>query len=112
EPGGAAASGLWAQIVAAGFDRAAAPESAGGAALGWRDFRPLIEAVGAFAMPVPLAETLAAHALAARIGCVLPEGAASIARVLPLGAGWPAHAVAWGGRGGAGRAGSGEGARV
>lgn len=90
-----AAEALWQSIVTAGFDRAATPEATGGAGLGWRELLPLVETVGNFALPVPLAETLAAQALAARIGCVLPDGAASIARLTPQGRGWSARSVAW-----------------
>lgn len=75
---------LWRQLVEAGLDRATTPEMSGGAGLGWREVLPLVEAVGAFALPVPLAETLAARALAARLGCVLPDGAAGFARLVPV----------------------------
>ncbi|MFA7666210.1 MAG: acyl-CoA dehydrogenase family protein [Burkholderiaceae bacterium] len=101
---------LWRQLVEAGLDRATTPEMSGGAGLGWREVLPLVEAVGAFALPVPLAETLAARALAARLDCALPDGAAGLVRLVPVAqsdgmatgaaasggaAGWLAASLAW-----------------
>lgn len=81
-----AVESLWRELSAAGLDRAMAPESAGGAGLGWREVLPLVLAVGEFAMPVPLAETLAAHALATACGRTLPEARTRPGqRVLPKG---------------------------
>lgn len=76
---GEPADELWAAIVDAGLDRALVPEAAGGAGLAWRDVLPLVLACGEHAMPVPLAETLGAHALAGAAGLAMPEGAASFA---------------------------------
>ncbi|HRO61875.1 MAG TPA: hypothetical protein PK177_22400, partial [Burkholderiaceae bacterium] len=46
---------------------------------GWTARSPLVLACGEHAMPVPLAETLGAHALAGAAGLAVPEGAASFA---------------------------------
>lgn len=104
---------LWRELAAAGLDRATAPEAAAGAGLAWRDALPLAIAAGEFAMPVPLAETLAAQALAAAAGCALSEsgsapgdapegaglpGAAGFARVARDGDALVAESVAWGDR--------------
>ena len=122
-PAGAAcrpADDLWRELVAAGLDRATAAGSVGGAGLAWADVFPLLRAVGEFAMPVPLAETLGAHALAAAAGCVLSgpgggpvsgagwqagelplkplAGAASFGRLLREGGRLVAPSVAWGDR--------------
>jgi len=70
---------LWNAISAAGLDRALAPEAEGGVGLGWPEVRATIEALGRFGAPVPLAETLAAQALARLVGCALPDGPASLA---------------------------------
>lgn len=77
---------LWRELSAAGLDRAMAPESAGGAGLGWCEALPLVLAVGEFAMPVPLTETLAAHALAAACGCALPKAGTGLGPGAPVGA--------------------------
>lgn len=104
---------LWRELTAAGLGRATAPEAADGAGLAWRDALPLVIAVGEFAMPVPLAESLAAHALATAAGFALPEsssapgdaaegvglpGAAGFARLVLDGDGLVAESVAWGDR--------------
>jgi acyl-CoA dehydrogenase len=70
---------LWRQIEDAGLLRALAPERDGGAGLGWRDVLPMLVASGRHAAPVPLAEALAAHALAAIADCALPEGVPTLA---------------------------------
>ena len=94
-----AAAPLWRELAAAGLDRATAPEAAGGAGLSWRDALPLVMAVGEYAMPVPLAESLAAHALAGAAGCALPAaGAAGFARLARDGDALVAGSVAWGDR--------------
>ena len=76
---GEPADALWKAISGSSLDRALVPESAGGAGLAWRDVLPLVLACGEHAMPVPLAETLGAHALARAAGVALPEGAATFA---------------------------------
>ncbi|NLD70196.1 MAG: acyl-CoA dehydrogenase [Limnobacter sp.] len=98
---GVPADDLWTAIVDSGLDRALVPESAGGAGLAWRDVLPLVQACGEHAMPVPLAETLGAQALAGAAGMAIPEGAASFALLRPQGAAntaTDAAQVAWGDR--------------
>lgn len=95
---GAPADELWAAIVDSGLDRALVPESAGGAGLAWRDVLPLVLACGEHALPVPLAETLGAQALAGAAGLAIPEGAASFALLCPRGAAADVSRVAWGDR--------------
>ncbi|MCM5571393.1 acyl-CoA dehydrogenase family protein [Burkholderiaceae bacterium FT117] len=97
---------LWRELAAAGLDRATASEAAGGSGLGWRDAQALVAAAGEFAMPVPLVETLGAHALARAAGCELGavsapagfDGAASFARLVREGDSLVAGAVPWGDR--------------
>ena len=76
---GGAVDELWDALAQASLDRATAPEAAGGAGLAWRDALPLVLASGQYAMPVPLVESLGAHALAAAAGLQLPAGAAAFA---------------------------------
>jgi len=95
---GEPATALWRAIGDASLDRATAPEAAGGAALGWRDVLPLVAAVGEFAMPAPLAESLGAHALAATAGRALPDGAASFAPLRRDADRLVADGVPWGDR--------------
>ena len=76
---GAWPDALWRAIAEAGLDRATAPEAGGGSGLGWSDALALAEACGRHALPVPLAESLGAHALAALGGLAVPPGAATFA---------------------------------
>lgn len=80
QPAGAAgaAQGLWQALEDAGLPLATAPEEAGGVGLGWCDVEPLVRLAGRFGAPVPLAEMLAAHALARLAGVELPEGVATL----------------------------------
>lgn len=70
----ARAAAMWQDVAASGFLDALVPESAGGAGLTLADAEPLIEAVGAAALPLPLAETMVARALLAQAGVAAPEG--------------------------------------
>ena len=76
---GAWPDALWEQIDNAGLLLAMHAESAGGAGLAWRDVLPIFIACGRHAAPVPLAEGIAAGALAARGGVDLPEGICTLA---------------------------------
>ena len=55
---------LWEVIEASGYLDALVPEARGGAGLSMADAFPLFHALGAFAMPAPVAETMVARALA------------------------------------------------
>ena len=59
---------LWATLVEAGVPRLLRPESQGGAGEAWRDASAVLQAAGAHAASVPLADTLIAHALLAQAG--------------------------------------------
>lgn len=59
---------LWATLVEAGVPRLLRPESQGGAGDAWRDAAAVLQAAGAHAAAVPLADTLIAHTLLAQAG--------------------------------------------
>jgi len=61
--GGASAQPLTAAIEEAGFLEFLAPEERGGAGAGWRDFHAVVALFGTWAVPIPLAQTLAARTL-------------------------------------------------
>jgi acyl-CoA dehydrogenase len=65
---------LWQEIAQSGFLDALVPEAHGGAGLSLSDIEPLIEALGARAVPLPVAETMVARALLAQAGIEAPEG--------------------------------------
>ena len=79
EAGGSPAA-LWDALHQSGFLDALVPEAAGGAGLSLGDIQPLIEALGRFAVPVAVAETMVARALLARAGLTPPEGAIVLAQ--------------------------------
>lgn len=88
------AAPLWAALCEAGLDQACAAPAEGGSGLGWRDVAGLVALCGRYGAPVPLAETLAAHALARLAGCALPAGGASLGvAIAPDGAGGDDAAV-------------------
>lgn len=76
---GGAASAMWNALAESGFLDALASEEDGGAGLSLGDLEPLIEAVGAHAVPLPVAETMAARALLAKAGIRAPEGPIALA---------------------------------
>lgn len=71
---GQSAAPLWQEIAESGFLDALVAEDHGGAGLSLADIEPLIEALGARAVPLPVAETMVARALLAAAGVVAPEG--------------------------------------
>lgn len=81
------ADAMWQEVAASGFLDALVPESAGGAGLTFAQAEPLIEAVGAAAFPLPLAETMIARALLAEAGATAPDGpivlVTSLAQAVP-----------------------------
>lgn len=70
--GGAGAEALWHEIVSAGFADALV------SGLTLRDVFPLIVACGAFALPLPLAETMLVRAHLDHLGQPLPPGPVSL----------------------------------
>ncbi len=70
---------FWQQLQETGLPLALAPESVGGVAVGWHDALPILLGCGRYAVPVPLAETVAAHGLATCAGVELPEGILTLA---------------------------------
>lgn len=62
--GGASPQALADAIAQAGFHELLAPEEAGGGGASWREFFEVVSLCGAYAVPLPLAQTLAARAVA------------------------------------------------
>lgn len=75
---------VWAAFAQSGFGDALVDGDSGGAGLTFAEVVPLIVALGARAMPLPLAETLVARALLARAGIAAPDGAIALATSLAL----------------------------
>jgi acyl-CoA dehydrogenase len=65
---------MWQAIADSGYLDALVAEENGGAGLTLADIAPLIEALGAHALPLPVAETMIARALLAEAGVSAPEG--------------------------------------
>lgn len=76
---GGDASAMWSELAQSGFLDALVPEDAGGAGLSLAAIAPLIEAVGAHAVPLPVAETMVARALMAGAGVASPDGPIALA---------------------------------
>jgi len=72
---GESAAPLWHEIAQSGFLDALVAEEHGGAGLALADIEPLIAALGAHAVPLPVAETMVARALLAQAGVAAPDGA-------------------------------------
>ncbi|QCI96094.1 acyl-CoA dehydrogenase family protein [Novosphingobium sp. EMRT-2] len=77
--GGSDASAMWSELAQSGFLDALVPEEAGGAGLSLSAIAPLIEAIGAHALPLPAAETMVARALLAGTGLASPDGPIALA---------------------------------
>lgn len=80
---------LWQNIANSGFIDALVAEEHGGAGLTFADAEPLIEALGARAVPLPIAETMVARSLLTECGVTPPDGpivlATSLAKPVPCG---------------------------
>lgn len=70
---------MWQEIAASGFLDALVAEEHGGAGLALADVEPLVAALGAHAVPLPVAETMVARALLAQGGIASPEGPIALA---------------------------------
>lgn len=77
--GGDFPASAWAALAELGLAAALVPEAQGGAGLGFADAVPLLEALGRFGAPVPLAEGIGAAALLAAAGIEAPEGVLTFA---------------------------------
>ncbi|HYF19382.1 MAG TPA: acyl-CoA dehydrogenase [Ramlibacter sp.] len=77
--GGASPQGLLAALEEAGFLDLLAPEDAGGAGAGWSDFHDVVVLCGAWSVPLPLAQTMAARRL---VKGDLPAGLVTFAQHL------------------------------
>ena len=68
---GASVVPLWQALTASGYLDALVAQDAGGAGLSLSDIAPLIEALGAHALPLPVADTMVARAF---LGGAAPDG--------------------------------------
>ncbi|HEX8601510.1 MAG TPA: acyl-CoA dehydrogenase family protein [Pseudoduganella sp.] len=75
---GASAQPLTTALQEAGFFGLLAPEQAGGGGAGWPEFHDVVALCGAYAVPIPLAQTLAARRLVASPDD-LPDGLVTFA---------------------------------
>ncbi|WP_151633354.1 acyl-CoA dehydrogenase [Noviherbaspirillum aerium] len=80
EAGGSPAV-LWNAVTDAGFLELLAPEDQGGAMLPLNELFPILTALGAYAMPVPLAQSIAARAVLAG-NTAIPAGMLTLAPAL------------------------------
>ena len=80
---GGSAQALWSFIEDAGFADALVPEAQDGAGLSLAQVFGVLELCGAFAVPVPLAETMLARALLAQAGAARPAGSLALAQGQP-----------------------------
>ena len=71
---GGATQPLWGALEASGYLDALMPEATGGAGLSMTEAYPLLQALGGFAVPMPVAETMAARALFDQAGVEPPTG--------------------------------------
>ncbi|NLR73134.1 acyl-CoA dehydrogenase [Novosphingobium sp. ERN07] len=86
---GESAAPLWQEIAQSGFLDALVAEEHGGPGLALADIEPLIAALGAHAVPLPVAETMVARALLAQAGVAAPDGpivlVTAVAQPVPCG---------------------------
>jgi acyl-CoA dehydrogenase len=99
---------LWQQVEENGLTLPQIPEARGGGGGTWQDAYIVVSAAGRFAVPLPLAETMAGAWLLAESGLDVPTGPLSVAPVHPAdrlelardGSGWrlsgAATRVPWG----------------
>jgi acyl-CoA dehydrogenase len=93
-PGPAFDPALWATLVESGVPRLLRPESQGGAGEAWFDAAAVLQAAGAHAAAVPLADTLLAHTLLAQAGRELDDRVVRLSVAGPDGRPDPADLVA------------------
>lgn len=83
---GKSADALWQAILASGYLDALVPEADGGVGLCLADVAPILMALGASAMPLPVAETIVARGLLAALGAAIPDAPIVL---LAQGCSWP-----------------------
>lgn len=71
---GGSIDAMWSAFVQSGFLDALIPEEKGGAGLDFTDIAPLLFALGAHAVPLPVAETMVGRALLSRAMSDIPDG--------------------------------------
>lgn len=71
---GGATDAMWHAIASSGFLDALVPETHGGAGLTLADVQPLWQALGYYAAPLPVGETMIGRYLLATIGAAIPDG--------------------------------------
>ncbi|HSW17410.1 MAG TPA: acyl-CoA dehydrogenase family protein [Ramlibacter sp.] len=90
--GGSSPQALAGAIAQAGFHELLAPEDEGGGGAAWREFFEVVALCGTYAVPLPLAQTLAARAIV-RDRQLLPSGLITFAPALTGGADGSMHAL-------------------
>ena len=65
---------LWQQVVDSGFTLLLATEASGGLGQGWAAAYPVLRGLGAWQVPLPLAETMLAAQLLSLAGLPVPDG--------------------------------------
>ena len=65
---------LWQQVVDSGFTQLLVTEAAGGLGQGWAAAYPVLRGLGAWQVPLPLAETMVAAQLLSLAGLAVPDG--------------------------------------
>jgi acyl-CoA dehydrogenase len=91
---GAPADEMWDEFENSGFLDALVSEAVGGVGLSLSDIYPLIAEIGASAVPLPVAETMAARALLAQAGIAPPSGPIALATAAATGTMVPCGLVA------------------
>lgn len=76
---GGSVDAMWAAVQESGFLDALVPEADGGAGLGLADVAPLLLELGAYAVPLPVAETMVGRALLAKASVARPSGPIALA---------------------------------
>lgn len=76
---GGAPSAIWNALEEAGFLELLSPESEGGAGLALSALAPVFTALGRYAVPVPVAQSIAARALLRDTGVKAPAGMTTLA---------------------------------
>ncbi|TWG85630.1 acyl-CoA dehydrogenase [Cupriavidus gilardii J11] len=76
---GGSADALWRSMAESGFVDCLLPEDADGAALSLREATAILHVLGAFAMPLPVGQTMVARSLLDAAGQAVPDGPIALA---------------------------------